>query len=48
MLSRGSMSVRFDERKKSLLVNDDERYSNLDGIFDDLFGNASQAALLIK
>ena len=48
MLSRGSMSVRFDERKKSLLVNDDERYLNLDGIFDDLFGNASQAALLIK
>lgn len=48
MLSRDCMSIQFDEGRKSLLVNDEERYSNLDGIFEDLFGEASQAALLIK
>ena len=48
MLSRDSIEIKFDEKKKSLLVDDVERYSTFEEVFDDLFGSAEQTVLLIK
>lgn len=48
MLTRDSMEIQFDEKNKSLLVDGVERYATFEETFDDLFGSAEQAALLIK
>jgi hypothetical protein len=48
MLTRDSMEIQFDEKKKSLLVDGVERYATFEETFDDLFGSAEQTALLIK
>ena len=47
-LSRDSMEIKFDENGKSLLVDDKEMYEGFDELFEDLFGNSEQVALLIK
>lgn len=47
-LSRESMEIKFDENGKSLLVDDKEMYESFDELFEDLFGNSEQVALLIK
>ncbi len=48
MLSKDSMKIKFDEKKQSLLVDQVERYTTFEALFDDLFGSAEQTALLIK
>jgi hypothetical protein len=48
VLSKDFMDIKFDEKNKSLLINDQEMYQNFEELFDELFGNSEQVALLIK
>jgi hypothetical protein len=47
-LSSDSMEIKFNENDKSLLINDREMYETFDELFEALFGNSEQVALLIK
>ena len=48
VLSKDSADINFDINNKSLIVDHKERFPNFEELFDDLFGNSKQVALILK
>jgi hypothetical protein len=48
VLLKDSIDIKFDIKNKSLIVDNEERFPNIEELFNDLFGNSEQVALILK